>query len=103
LALAVLLIAAIPVYDLTVVLLKRWRRRQPLMRGDRGHISHRLSRLGLRPWASLAVVAALQLALGAGALLLPHLDLLTASIVATQAVCISLVALLLEATRDHVM
>ena len=73
------------------------------MKGDRGHIAHRLGRLGLRPWAALAVVAALQLSLAIGAMVLWRQDLTASIAIVLQAACICLIALLMEATRDHVM
>lgn len=42
------LVLGVPLFDATLVFLSRFRRRVPLMRGGIDHLSHRLSRLGLR-------------------------------------------------------
>jgi len=95
-----LLITAVPLFDTAVVMLKRLRRRQPLLVGDRSHISHRLSRLGLSPRASLATIVALHLALSAGALQLRYQDLLPGVVVLAQCAGVLLAVILLETVRD---
>lgn len=95
------LIAMLPIYDMAVVLIKRYRLGRPLMSGDRNHISHRLSRLGLSMRSGLATAVALQVALAASALLLRHQDPLTGVVVVAQAACLLLIAILLEANRDR--
>jgi UDP-N-acetylmuramyl pentapeptide phosphotransferase/UDP-N-acetylglucosamine-1-phosphate transferase len=99
--LAPLLVTAIPLYDTTVVVLKRLRNRAKIMEGDRNHISHRLNRLGLTPRSALATVAALQTGLAASALLLRDADATTGSIVILQASSVLIAATLLEARRDR--
>ncbi|TVR42271.1 MAG: undecaprenyl/decaprenyl-phosphate alpha-N-acetylglucosaminyl 1-phosphate transferase [Planctomycetota bacterium] len=96
-----LLIAMLPIYDMLVVLVKRHRLQRPLMTGDRNHISHRLSRLGLSARKGLAAAVALQIALASGALMLRHSDVLTGIVVLCQALALCLVAALLEANRDR--
>jgi len=83
------------------VVVKRLRRSQPIMRGDRNHISHRLARRGLSPRASLATIVALQVALAAGAVQLRFDDFLTGAIVLAQSGGILLAIVLLETTRDR--
>ena len=99
--LAPVLIVALPLYDTAVVVMKRLRRRVPVMRGDRNHISHRLSRLGLSSTSRLLVAAALQTALAAAAIILVRVDAITALLVLAQAGCVLLIAILLEAKRDR--
>lgn len=99
--LAPLLIIAVPLYDTLIVVVKRFRRGLPLMRGDRRHIHHRLGRLGLPPAASLAVTISLQTALAAGALQLASTDLVEGLVVLIQSGGILLAVMLLEANRDH--
>jgi len=98
--LAPLLVTAIPLYDTAVVVVKRLMLGRPLMRGDRNHMSHRLTRLGLGAKRSLACVIALQSALAAGALLLRLADPGVALIVLLQAAGVLLAVVLLEASRD---
>lgn len=100
---APILISAIPLYDMTVVLIKRWRRGKALFKGDRGHLSHRLTRLGLAPWFGLSAAIAMQTALALGALIVVRSSWQIGLIVCAQALAISLVAIFLEATRDHEM
>lgn len=99
--LAPLLITALPLFDTGVVVIKRLRRGAPLLAGDRHHISHRLGRLGLTPRSTLAVVAALQVALAGSALQLRQGSDLNALLVIAQAAAVLLAVLLLETNRDH--
>jgi UDP-GlcNAc:undecaprenyl-phosphate/decaprenyl-phosphate GlcNAc-1-phosphate transferase len=95
------LITALPLFDTASVVIKRLRTGQPIMRGDRNHISHRLQRLGLSPKRRLLTAIALQIALAAGALLLRSEDLLTAIVIIAQAGAICVVFILLETTRSE--
>lgn len=95
------LITAIPLFDTAVVVVKRLRRHRPIMQGDRHHISHRLSRLGLTPRATLATVLALHTALAVGAMQLRTGDALAGGLVILQAIAVLAAVLLLETSRDH--
>lgn len=96
-----LLICYIPLFDTVAVMVKRWRRGQPLMRGDRRHISHRLARLGVGLTAGLGAVTALQVALAAASFQLRGADLLDAAVIVAQAAAIAVVLVLLETARDQ--
>lgn len=96
-----LLITAIPLFDMAVVVVKRLRRRKPIMQGDRNHISHRLVRLGMGPRGSLATVVALQIALGAGTLQLRDQEWLPGLVVLAQSAAIIFVVVLMETLRDE--
>ena len=96
-----LLLTALPLFDTATVVIKRLRRRVPIMKGDRSHISHRLSRLGLTPRRSLLTAVSLQLALAAGALQLRTDDLLSGVVVLAQSAAIFVAVVFLETTRDH--
>jgi UDP-GlcNAc:undecaprenyl-phosphate GlcNAc-1-phosphate transferase len=95
-----LLITALPLFDTATVVVKRLRRHQPIMQGDRNHISHRLRRLGLTPRRGLLTAIALQVALAAGALLLRSESLLTGFVVMAQTAAIFLAVVFLETSRD---
>ena len=95
------LIAMLPIYDMMVVIVKRYRLQRPIMKGDRNHISHRLGRLGLSPRKTLATTVALQSSMAGGALLLRHQDIFTGVVVVSQAAALLLIATLLEANRDR--
>jgi UDP-GlcNAc:undecaprenyl-phosphate/decaprenyl-phosphate GlcNAc-1-phosphate transferase len=98
LAIAVpLLITAIPIFDTAVVVVKRLRRGNPIMQGDRNHISHRLRRLGLGPAATLVTVVSLHTALAVGALHLRD----GGWPVLLQCAAVLLAVILLETARDH--
>lgn len=96
-----LLICAIPLFDTAAVIVKRLRRGKPIMRGDRNHISHRLTRLGVGPLAGLGAVVALQVALAASTFQLRHADAGTAAVVVAQAAAVCVALVLLETARDH--
>lgn len=98
---APLVITAIPLFDTAVVVVKRWRRGAPLMRGDRHHIGHRLGRLGLSPVASLGVVVALQVALAGSVFQLRQGDLAMGLLALLQDAAILAAVVLMETTRDH--
>jgi len=95
-----LLITAIPLFDMTVVVIKRLRHRKPIMQGDRNHISHRLARMGMGQRGSLATIIALQIALAAGALQLRDQEWLPGLVVLAQSAAIIFVVVLMETLRD---
>ncbi len=95
------LITALPLFDTATVVVKRLRRHQPIMQGDRNHISHRLHRLGMTPRRRLLTAIAVQVALAAGAIQLRTEELLTAAVVIAQAGAIFIVVVLLETARDR--
>jgi UDP-GlcNAc:undecaprenyl-phosphate GlcNAc-1-phosphate transferase len=64
-----LLILAVPLYDLTSVVLIRWRSGKPVYIGDTNHISHRLVRRGLTRSKAVLGILLIQASLSALALL----------------------------------
>ena len=96
-----LLICAIPLFDSIVVVVKRLRRGAPIMLGDRNHISHRMTRLGIGPKASLGAVICLQVALAASSFQLRNADTIAAVVALAQAAAVCLALVLLETSRDH--
>jgi UDP-GlcNAc:undecaprenyl-phosphate GlcNAc-1-phosphate transferase len=46
----------VPLFDTALVTISRWRRGVPITQGGTDHTSHRLVRLGLKPWAAVAVL-----------------------------------------------
>jgi UDP-N-acetylmuramyl pentapeptide phosphotransferase/UDP-N-acetylglucosamine-1-phosphate transferase len=95
------LICAIPLFDTIVVVVKRFRRGRPIMQGDRNHISHRLSRLGVSPRASLGAVVALQIALAGVTFQLRNADWIASVVALAQAAAVCVALVLLETSRDH--
>lgn len=68
-----LLILAVPILDTILVMLYRKRKNAPLMKGDRNHLTHRLTRVGLNLKESVYLLYLLGLLMGILALMLPTL------------------------------
>jgi len=68
-----LLILAVPILDTLLVMIYRKRKGAPLMKGDRNHLTHRLTRLGLTLRESVLLLYLLGILMGILALLLPTL------------------------------
>ncbi len=98
--LAPLCVMAVPLYDMTTVLLIRWREGRSLFEGDKSHFSHRLVDLGLsKPVAVLAIYLVTLVCALAG-LLLGRVDLWSAVIVLGIVFCmLGLIAILESAGR----
>jgi UDP-GlcNAc:undecaprenyl-phosphate/decaprenyl-phosphate GlcNAc-1-phosphate transferase len=99
--LAPLLVMAVPLYDMTSVILIRISEGRSPFKGDRRHFSHRLVARGLTiPWA-VCTIDLVTLAGGAGALLLHRLDGLGALVVAAQTCCLLGVVAILELAANR--
>jgi len=94
--LAPLLVMAVPLYDMTSVVLIRLREGRSPFVGDRRHFSHRLVARGLTPPQAVATIDLVTLAGGLGALLLHRLDGAGASVVLAQTCCLLGVVAILE-------
>ncbi len=68
-----LLILAVPITDTLLVMLYRKNKHVPLMKGDRNHLTHRLTRLGFTLRESVCLLYLLGILMGILALLLPTL------------------------------
>jgi UDP-GlcNAc:undecaprenyl-phosphate GlcNAc-1-phosphate transferase len=77
-----ILIIAVPLFDMALVVLSRWRGRRPVFRGGVDHTSHRLVALGATPRAAAMMTYAAEASAGgvALALLRARSEALTASI-----------------------
>lgn len=64
---------AVPIADSVLAFVRRVWHRQPVFRGDAGHLHHRLLGAGLSPRAALLVLWGLSLASGAAAVAMEHL------------------------------
>ena len=71
---------AVPLLDVAVVALLRWRAGHPFWLGDRRHLAHRLERSGHSPARAVALAWGAAAASAATALLLPHLGPLAAAV-----------------------
>jgi UDP-GlcNAc:undecaprenyl-phosphate GlcNAc-1-phosphate transferase len=54
------LLLFVPLFDAALVTISRWRRGVPVSQAGTDHTSHRLVRLGLKPWAAVAFLWAVQ-------------------------------------------
>lgn len=91
-----LAILAVPVFDTARVVLIRLRERRSIFQADKNHIAHRLTALGLRPWAVLAVVLGLTLVSGLAAVLLYSANDAAAVAILAQLVLVFLIVTTLE-------
>jgi UDP-GlcNAc:undecaprenyl-phosphate GlcNAc-1-phosphate transferase len=94
--LAPLLVMAVPLYDMTSVVLIRLREGRSPFKADRRHFSHRLVARGLTPPQAVWTIDLVTLAGGLGALLLHRLNWLGASVVLCQTACLLGVVAILE-------
>jgi UDP-GlcNAc:undecaprenyl-phosphate GlcNAc-1-phosphate transferase len=94
--LAPLLVMAVPLYDMTSVVIIRLREGRSPFQGDRRHFSHRLVARGLTPPQAVWTIDLVTLASGLGALLLHRLDSAGACVVLAQTGCLLGVVAILE-------
>jgi UDP-GlcNAc:undecaprenyl-phosphate GlcNAc-1-phosphate transferase len=99
--LAPLLVMAVPLYDMsTVILIRLHEGRSPFL-GDRRHFSHRLVGRGLTPTQAVRTIDLVTLASGLGALLLHRLDVLGACVVVAQTASLLGVVAILEVSASE--
>jgi UDP-GlcNAc:undecaprenyl-phosphate GlcNAc-1-phosphate transferase len=99
--LAPLLVMALPLYDMSSVILIRLREGRSPFKADRRHFSHRLVARGLTPPQAVWTIDLVTLAGGLGALLLPWLTWAGASVVMAQTVCLLGVVAILEVAASR--
>jgi UDP-GlcNAc:undecaprenyl-phosphate/decaprenyl-phosphate GlcNAc-1-phosphate transferase len=99
--LAPLLVMAVPLYDMSSVILIRLSEGRSPFIGDRRHFSHRLVARGLTTTQAVWTIDLVTLAGGAGALLLYRLDGPGACIVAAQTCCLLGVVAILELAANR--
>jgi UDP-GlcNAc:undecaprenyl-phosphate/decaprenyl-phosphate GlcNAc-1-phosphate transferase len=99
--LAPLLVMAVPLYDMTSVVIIRLREGRSPFQGDRRHFSHRLVARGLTPLQAVLTIDLVTLAGGLGALLLHRLDGVGAVVVFAQTCCLLGVVAILELSANR--
>jgi UDP-GlcNAc:undecaprenyl-phosphate GlcNAc-1-phosphate transferase len=99
--LAPLLVMAVPLYDMTSVILIRLSEGRSPFQGDRRHFSHRLVARGLTPPQAVWTIDLVTLACGLGALLLHRLDVWGAGLVLAQTGCLLGVVAILELSGNR--
>jgi UDP-GlcNAc:undecaprenyl-phosphate/decaprenyl-phosphate GlcNAc-1-phosphate transferase len=92
---------AVPLYDMSSVILIRLREGRSPFKGDRRHFSHRLVARGLTPPHAVWTIDLVTLAGGLGALLLHCLDWPGAAVVVAQTVCLLGVVAILEVSANR--
>jgi UDP-GlcNAc:undecaprenyl-phosphate GlcNAc-1-phosphate transferase len=99
--LAPVLVMAVPLYDMSSVVLIRLREGRSPFQGDRRHFSHRLVARGLTPPQAVWTIDLVTLAGGLGALLLHRLDWPGACVVLAQTGCLLGVVAILELSASR--
>lgn len=98
--LAPLCVMAVPLYDMSTVLLIRWREGRSLFEGDKSHFSHRLVELGLSKPVAVMAIYLVTLVCALAGLLLGRVDLWSAVIVLGIVLCmLGLIAILESAGK----
>jgi UDP-GlcNAc:undecaprenyl-phosphate GlcNAc-1-phosphate transferase len=99
--LAPLLVMAVPLYDMTSVILIRLSEGRSPFKADRRHFSHRLVARGLTPPQAVWTIDLVTLACGLGALLLHRLDAWGAGLVLAQTGCLLGIVAILELSGNR--
>jgi UDP-GlcNAc:undecaprenyl-phosphate GlcNAc-1-phosphate transferase len=97
--LAPLLVMAVPLYDMTTVILIRLKRGQSPFTADKNHFSHRLVDLGLTKPQAVLTIYLMTATCGLGALLLHRVDRTGAILVLLLIACVIGLIAILESTR----
>ncbi|MDX1945338.1 MAG: MraY family glycosyltransferase [Pirellulaceae bacterium] len=101
--LAPLCVLAVPLYDMTTVILIRLRAGKSPFQADKNHFSHRLVELGLSQPQAVATVYLTTATCGLGALLLHQVDTTGAVIIMLLIGCVLTIIGILEATARHTL
>jgi UDP-GlcNAc:undecaprenyl-phosphate GlcNAc-1-phosphate transferase len=100
---APLCVLAIPLYDLSTVLLIRWREGRNPFQGDTSHLSHRLVDLGFSKATAVLTVYLMTATCGLAGLLLPRLDAVGAVLDLLLVACVLAVIAVIELTARRRM
>jgi UDP-GlcNAc:undecaprenyl-phosphate GlcNAc-1-phosphate transferase len=90
-----LLVLALPILDTATVVVIRIREGRPIYVGDSRHLSHRLVSMGMSRPLAVNTIYLISLALGLGAVALPHADRVLSALIFLQALAIVAVVLVL--------
>lgn len=92
-------VLAVPLYDVTSVVIHRLRAGESPFRGDRRHFSHRLVKRGMSPRAAVLTIYLATAATGLPAIVLPRVDWPIALLVLLQCLCVVTMIAILEHTK----
>jgi len=91
-----LLILGVPFFDTLSVIIIRWKRREPLLKADRNHFSHRLVSLGMTERQAVLFIYLITFGVGINATLLTQVNLPGALVIFIQSVVIFNIIAILE-------
>lgn len=91
-----LVVLAVPLYDVTSVVIHRLRLGESPFRGDRRHFSHRLVKRGMTPRGAVLTIYLATAATGLPAIVLPRVSWPMAVLLLVQCVCVVLMIAILE-------
>lgn len=90
-----LLALSVPIFDTASVIVIRWRNGDPISKGDKRHLSHRLVDLGMSPRQAVEFIYLLTAVTGLSAALLPSLQAAGTVLVSGQVLGVFLLIVLL--------
>ncbi|HDD64970.1 MAG TPA: undecaprenyl/decaprenyl-phosphate alpha-N-acetylglucosaminyl 1-phosphate transferase [Firmicutes bacterium] len=93
-----LIVFSVPFFDTLSVIWIRKRKKLPIFKADKNHLSHRLVNLGMTNKQSVIFIYFLTLCTGMGALLLSDLNIFGGILVFIQTIIILLIVAILEST-----
>lgn len=97
-----ILVLGVPVFDMTLVVVSRLRRRKPIYRADRDHIYHRLVSLGLEPTRSVVALHLVAVLLGLLTFIALDMSVLFANILFSSILFVGIGAIIwLEVVEAH--
>jgi UDP-GlcNAc:undecaprenyl-phosphate GlcNAc-1-phosphate transferase len=96
-----LLVLAVPIYDVTSVVVRRRMAGVSPLKGDRRHFSHRLVKRGLSPRSAVLTIYLATAATGLPAVILPQLNWVGAALLLLQCACVVVIIALLESTKGE--
>ncbi len=91
-------VLAVPLYDVTSVVIHRIRLGENPLRGDRRHFSHRLVRRGMTQRGAVLTIYLATAATGTSAIVLPRVDWTCATLLMIQCLCVVTIIAILEHT-----
>ncbi len=92
-------VLAVPLYDVTSVVIHRLRAGESPFRGDQRHFSHRLVKRGMSPRAAVLTIYLATAATGLPAIVLSRVDWPIALLVLLQCLCVVTMIAILEHTK----
>ncbi|MCD6407815.1 undecaprenyl/decaprenyl-phosphate alpha-N-acetylglucosaminyl 1-phosphate transferase [bacterium] len=93
-----LIVFSVPFFDTISVIWIRWKRKLPIFKADKNHLSHRLVKLGMSQKQAVGFIYLLTLCTGMGALLLKNLNIYGGFVVFTEIIIILGIVGILEST-----